>query len=79
MARATAAPWNLFANAARPQVIPQAPLYLNSFRESFEFSLESMRLAEEPIGMQLLNRNARRPKKVSHRCCCCDRWPCTSH
>jgi hypothetical protein len=32
--------------------------------DALEASLESMRLMEEPISMQLLNRNARRPKKV---------------
>ncbi|KAF1313320.1 Timeless-interacting protein isoform x3, partial [Globisporangium splendens] len=60
------------ANAARQVGIApvQPPQYLADWRHNLEFSLEKMRLTEEPIGMQLLNRNARRPKKVRLRCFC---------
>lgn len=44
--------------------LPQTPLYLSDWRHNLEFTLEKMRLSERPISMQLLNRNARRPKKV---------------
>lgn len=37
---------------------------MSDWRHNFEFFLEKMRLDEAPTGMQLLNRNARRPKKV---------------
>ncbi|TYZ57431.1 hypothetical protein PybrP1_006147 [[Pythium] brassicae (nom. inval.)] len=33
-----------------------------------------MRRSEEPIGMRLLNRNARRPKKANH-----GKRPCSHH
>jgi hypothetical protein len=43
-----------------------APLRFANVCESLEASFERIRLMEEtPIAMELLNRNARRPKKVS--------------
>lgn len=51
-----------FVNTA---VATPAPLRFANVRESLEASFERMRLMEEtPIAMELLNRNARRPKKV---------------
>jgi len=32
--------------------------------DALDAVLENMRLSSEPVGMQLLNRNARKPKKV---------------
>lgn len=50
---------------AEPQVVyHEAPKYLTNLHENLEFVLERMRLEEGPVGLQLLNRNARRPKKV---------------
>lgn len=50
---------------SEPQVVShEAPKYLTNLHENLEFVLERMRLEEGPVGLQLLNRNARRPKKV---------------
>ncbi|GAB9474521.1 hypothetical protein Gpo141_00011642 [Globisporangium polare] len=73
--RTMATPWNLFPIGRQAQVAPpQAPLYLSDWRHNFEFFLEKMRLDEAPSGMQLLNRNARRPKKANH-----GKRPCSHH
>lgn len=45
-------------------VTNEAPKYLTNLHENLEFVLERMRMEEGPVGLQLLNRNARRPKKV---------------
>ncbi|KAF1329178.1 hypothetical protein FI667_g6138, partial [Globisporangium splendens] len=67
--RSALAPWTLTSAAAirQPTVLSNvAPLRFANVRESLEASFERIRLMEEtPIAMELLNRNARRPKKVS--------------
>ncbi|KAJ8571762.1 hypothetical protein ON010_g5070 [Phytophthora cinnamomi] len=40
------------------------PVYMMNMRDNLEFALERMRLTEGPVALQLLNRNARRPRKV---------------
>lgn len=46
----------------------EAPRYVLSMRENLEFVLEQMRRVKQqqpsPAVLELLNRNARRPKKV---------------
>lgn len=37
-----------------------------SMRDNLEFVLEQMRRVQQPPVLQLLNRNARRPRKVSN-------------
>ncbi|KAF1789642.1 hypothetical protein GQ600_8381 [Phytophthora cactorum] len=49
-----------------PAVKPTAPQYMMNMRDNLEFALERMRLTEGPVALQLLNRNARRPRKANH-------------
>jgi hypothetical protein len=54
--------------ARAAQAEREAPRYVLSMRENLEFVLEQMRRVEQqkpsPAVLELLNRNARRPKKV---------------
>ncbi|KAL4133126.1 hypothetical protein KRP22_005512 [Phytophthora ramorum] len=57
--------WELFP----PKVLvakPEAPQYMMNMRDNLEFALERMRLTGGPVALQLLNRNARRPRKANH-------------
>ncbi|ETI45166.1 hypothetical protein L914_09814 [Phytophthora nicotianae] len=58
--------WDLFPAPEMPVVKPAAPQYMMNMRDNLEFALERMRLTEGPVALQLLNRNARRPKKANH-------------
>ncbi|KAG6968218.1 hypothetical protein JG688_00005925 [Phytophthora aleatoria] len=59
-------PWDLFPTPEVPAVKPTAPQYMMNMRDNLEFALERMRLTEGPVALQLLNRNARRPRKANH-------------
>ncbi|KAG7388803.1 hypothetical protein PHYPSEUDO_011822 [Phytophthora pseudosyringae] len=58
-------PWDLFP-ARAPAAKSEAPQYMMNMRDNLEFALERMRLTEGPVALQLLNRNARRPRKANH-------------
>ncbi|KAG7397039.1 hypothetical protein PHYBOEH_001317 [Phytophthora boehmeriae] len=64
--------WDLFPTKA--PVEPEAPQYMMNMKDNLEFALERMRLTEGPAALQLLNRNARRPKKANH-----GKRPCSHH
>lgn len=61
----------LFFVVRQPTLLSNAvPMRFANARESLEASFERIRLMEEtPIAMELLNRNARRPKKVGGALC----------
>ncbi|GAB9464259.1 hypothetical protein Gpo141_00001695 [Globisporangium polare] len=73
--RSALAPWTLASSAAAVRqpaflnnvAVNAAPARFANAFESLEASFERIRLMEEtPIAMELLNRNARRPKKANH-------------
>ncbi|KAG1704306.1 hypothetical protein DVH05_006314 [Phytophthora capsici] len=66
-------PWDLFP-AKTFVAKPEAPQYMMNMRDNLEFALERMRLTEGPVALQLLNRNARRPRKANH-----GKRPCSHH
>ncbi|POM66342.1 Hypothetical protein PHPALM_17806 [Phytophthora palmivora] len=67
-------PWDLFPATEVPVVKREAPQYMMNMRDNLEFALERMRLTEGPVALQLLNRNARRPRKANH-----GKRPCSHH
>ncbi|EGZ17149.1 hypothetical protein PHYSODRAFT_498549 [Phytophthora sojae] len=58
--------WELFPATEPAAAKPQAPQYMMNMRDNLEFALERMRLTEGPVALQLLNRNARQPRKANH-------------
>ncbi|CAI5741813.1 unnamed protein product [Peronospora destructor] len=58
--------WNLFPAAAAAPAKAEAPQYLMIMKDNLDFALERMRLIGRPVALQLLNRNARQPKKANH-------------
>ncbi|KAF4127978.1 hypothetical protein GN958_ATG22806 [Phytophthora infestans] len=58
--------WDLFPAPEVPVVKPAAPQYMMNMRDNLEFAFERMRRTEGPVALQLLNRNARRPRKANH-------------
>ncbi|RMX64401.1 hypothetical protein KXD40_002987 [Peronospora effusa] len=56
--------WDLFPTPGPAK--PEAPQYLMIMKDNLDFALERMRLIGRPVALQLLHRNARRPKKANH-------------
>ncbi|KAE8915845.1 hypothetical protein PF005_g10067 [Phytophthora fragariae] len=66
--------WELFPATEPVTARPEAPQYMMNIRDNLEFALERMRLTGGPVALQLLNRNARRPRKANH-----GKRPCSHH
>ena len=51
-------------SAAEPPTESEGPRYIMNMKDNLSFALERMRLLNEPVALQLLDRNARRVTKV---------------